>query len=74
MVGPLIYDFTYAFYSSSDDLNMENLYTAYDQLEQGLIDRKRLIDKVTIQLYCRIGLRVKHHPDDLPEYLEAWKQ
>ncbi|MGF7049611.1 thiamine kinase-like enzyme [Paenibacillus sp. DS2015] len=74
MVGPLIYDFIYAFCSSSDDLNMETLFTAYDQLEQGLIDRKRLIDEVTIQLYCRIGLSVKHDLDNVTEYLKAWKE
>ncbi|MBB6675715.1 hypothetical protein [Cohnella lubricantis] len=42
-------------------------------MELGRIDRARLIDEVTIQLYCRIGLSKKHHPDDLPDYLQAWE-
>ena len=73
MVGPLIYDFMYAFCSSPDDLDLNTLFTAYDYLEQGHMDRSRLIDEVSIQLYCRVGLCIKHHPNDLPEYLKAWE-
>ena len=72
MIGPIIYDFLYAFCSSPDDLNVETLFAAYDHLEQGKIERNRLIDEVSVQLYCRIGLSIKHHPNDLPEYLAAW--
>lgn len=72
MLAPLIYDFVYAFCSSPDDINLETLFTAYDFLEQGTVDKSRLIDEVSIQLYCRIGLSIKHHPNDLPEYLRAW--
>lgn len=74
MVGPIIYDFLYAFCSSPDDINIETLFHAYDLLEQGRIDKSRLIDEVLIQLYCRIGLSIKHHPNDLPEYLITWKE
>lgn len=72
-VGPLIYDFLYAFCSSPDDLNTETLFTVFGYLEQGRIEKSRLIEEVMIQLYCRIGLCAKHHPNDLNDYLEAWE-
>jgi hypothetical protein len=72
MVGPVLYDFLYAFCSSPDDLNIETLMNAYEQLEPGTADRSRLIEETLIQLYCRTGLSVKHHPHDLAGYLEAW--
>lgn len=73
MIGPIIYDFIYAFCSSPDDINVETLLSAFDNLEQGRIDKLRLIDEVSVQLYCRVGLCVKHHPNDLSEYLQAWE-
>ncbi|AOZ90993.1 hypothetical protein [Paenibacillus crassostreae] len=73
MVGPLIYDFIYAFCSSPDDINIETLFTAYDYLKVGRIEQSRLIEEVSVQLYCRVGLSVKHHQNDLPEYIKAWK-
>lgn len=73
MVGPLIYDFVYAFCSSPDDIHIDTLFSAYDLLEQGRVEKNRLITETLIQLYCRIGLSIKHHPSDLPEYLKAWR-
>lgn len=73
MVGPIIYDFIYAFCSSPDDLNIETLTTAYDRLQHKRVEKARLIEEVAIQLYCRIGLSQKHHPYDLPRYLQAWE-
>ncbi|NGZ76683.1 phosphotransferase [Saccharibacillus alkalitolerans] len=72
MAGPILYDFLYAFCSSPDDLNIETLLAALDDLEHVQIRRPRLIEETLIQLYCRTGLSVKHHPHDLPGYLEAW--
>jgi hypothetical protein len=72
MAGPLIYDFIYAFCSSPDDLNIETLFAAYDQLLHKRVNKARLIEEVAVQLYCRIGLSKKHHPDDLVEYIKAW--
>ncbi|WP_025028937.1 phosphotransferase [Caldalkalibacillus mannanilyticus] len=72
MVGPVIYDFIYAFCSSSDDLNMETLLEGYKFLRHNQIDQTRLIEEVVVQLYCRIAICTKNHPDDLPEYLLAW--
>lgn len=74
MVGPVTYDFLFAFCSSSDDINIETLFSAYDLLEQGRVDKSTLIEEALIHLYCRIGLSVKHHPNDLPEYLIAWEE
>lgn len=72
MVGPVIYDFTYAFCSSSDDLNLETLFAAYERLHDNTMERPRLVKEVIFQLYCRIGICAKVHPHDLNDYLKAW--
>ncbi|QYK63331.1 phosphotransferase [Paenibacillus sp. S25] len=72
MVGPIIYDFLYAFCSSPDDINTDTLFAASDLLEQGNVERTRLIEETLIHLYCRIGLSIRHHPNDLTEYIQAW--
>lgn len=73
MAGPLIYDFLYAFCSSPDDINTDTLFSAFDFLEQGRIEKSRLIEEVLVQLYCRIGICLKYHPGDLAEYKIAWE-
>ncbi|QWU17010.1 Phosphotransferase enzyme family protein [Paenibacillus sophorae] len=72
IVGPVLYDFIYAFCSSPDDLNLETLISAFTLLNHEPIERSRLIEEVIIQLYCRIGICIKHHPHDLADYLKAW--
>ncbi|MEW9701868.1 hypothetical protein [Paenibacillus sp. SI8] len=72
MVGPIIYDFLYAFCSSPDDIDTVTLFAASDLLEQGYVEKSRLIEEVLIHLYCRVGLSVRHHPNDLAEYIQAW--
>ncbi|NHN28997.1 phosphotransferase [Paenibacillus agricola] len=72
MIGPLLYDFTYAFCSSPDDLDLETLLAAFALLGHEPIDRSRLIEEVIFQLYCRIGICLKWHPQDLESYLSAW--
>lgn len=72
MVGPVLYDFIYAFYSSPDDLNLETLFAAFEFLNHEPIDNVRLIEEVVLQLYCRIGISAKVHPHDLQDYLKAW--
>lgn len=72
MVGPVIYDFTYAFCSSPDDLNLETLFATFDLLKHEPMEKSRLIEEVILQLYCRIGICVKVHPHDLEGYLKAW--
>lgn len=72
MVGPVLYDFTYAFCSSPDDLSMETLLSSFSLLENVQIPPSRLIEEVVFQLYTRIGICKKVHPHDLEEYLKAW--
>ncbi|MNC56147.1 hypothetical protein D3C75_1057230 [compost metagenome] len=73
MAGPLIYDFTNAFCSSPDDLNLETLFAAFELLKPVTVERSRLIREVIFQLYCRIGICARVHPHDLEEYLKAWE-
>lgn len=72
IAGPRLYDFLYAFCSSPDDLNLETLIPAFTLLKHEPMERSRLIEEVIIQLYCRIGICLKHHPHDLEDYLKAW--
>ncbi|ASA22515.1 hypothetical protein [Paenibacillus donghaensis] len=72
MFGPVTYDFTYAFCSSPDDLNVETLFAAYELLSFQPITRTQLIYEVLLQLYCRIGICSRFHPHELEEYLQAW--
>ena len=73
MVGPVIYDFTYAFCSSPDDLDMETLLSSFELLKNVQADTSRLIEEVVFQLYTRIGICKKVHPHELDEYLKAWE-
>ena len=73
LVGPIIYDFTYAFCSSPDDLNVETLLSSFALLKQVPLGKIRLIEEVIFQLYTRIGVCVKVHPHDLDDYLQAWE-
>ncbi|WP_018759204.1 phosphotransferase [Paenibacillus terrigena] len=73
MIGPMLYDFTYAFCSSPDDLNLETLMAAFNLLHHESIEESRLIEEVIFQLYCRIGICIKLHPHDLEDYLKAWE-
>ncbi len=75
LVGPLIYDFTYAFCSSPDDLTVHMLLSFYDKIAVRFsISKERLLDECIFQLYTRIGVCIRVHPQDLPSYLEAWKE
>lgn len=73
LVGPIIYDFTYAFCSSPDDLTVETLLSLFALLKQVPMGKTRLIEEVILQLYTRIGVCVKVHPHDLDDYLQAWE-
>ncbi|AFC29459.1 hypothetical protein PM3016_2575 [Paenibacillus mucilaginosus 3016] len=72
MTGPVLYDFTYAFCSSPDDLNLDTLLAAYDMLDPKPVDRTRLMEETFFQLYCRIAICVRVHPQDLEGYLQVW--
>lgn len=66
------YDLIYAFFSSPGDLSKETLYSALVLLTVELPEKKQLYKEVLIGLYMRLAICVKHHPQDLPDYLEAW--
>ncbi|WP_282942628.1 hypothetical protein [Paenibacillus sp. RC67] len=72
MIGPVLYDFTYAFCSSPDDLDQETLFSTFSFLNHEPLERSSLIEEVLFQLYCRIGICIQHHPHDLQSYLKAW--
>jgi len=75
LIGPKIYDFTYAFCSSPDELNLETLFASFSLLHQDhRINKMELLEEVLFQMYTRIGICKKVHPQDLGAYLEAWKE
>ncbi|MFU2018893.1 hypothetical protein ACM6Q7_28480 [Peribacillus butanolivorans] len=75
LIGPKIYDFTYAFCSSPDDLNLETLLSSFSLLTQDVpFNIERLLEEVIFQLYTRIGVCIRVHPHDLSGYLKAWKE
>lgn len=75
LIGPRIYDFTYAFCSSPDDLDLETLFSSFSLLYQdNPINNSKLLEEVLFQLYTRIGICKKVHPHDLSAYLNAWKE
>ncbi len=75
LIGPKMYDFTYAFCSSPDDLNVSTLLSAYSLLTQDdPLSKERLLEEVLFQLYTRIGVCIRVHPHDLSDYLKAWKE
>lgn len=73
VVGPILYDFIYAFCSSPDDLSLETLMAGFTLLRHEPMKESTLIREVLVQLYGRIGICRKHHPHDLQEYLIAWQ-
>ncbi|MFJ7932154.1 hypothetical protein [Peribacillus sp. NPDC096448] len=75
LIGPKIYDFTYAFCSSPDNLNLRTLLSSFSLLTQDVpFNTERLLDEVLFQLYTRIGVCIRVHPHDLSGYLKAWKE
>ncbi|MGX1193046.1 phosphotransferase [Metabacillus sp. SLBN-84] len=75
LIGPRIYDFTYAFCSSPDSLNIETLLPLFALWKENTpFTEERLIDEVIFQLYTRIGVCIKVHPHDLRNYMNAWSE
>jgi len=74
LIGPKVYDFTYAFCSSPDSLDLRTLLSAFSLWHNNSsFTRERLLNEVLFQLYTRIGVCIKVHPHDLNDYMEAWK-
>jgi aminoglycoside phosphotransferase len=75
LIGPRIYDFTYAFCSSPDRLDIGALMRLFSLWNGNFsFSKERLLNEVIFQLYTRIGTCIKVHPHDLSEYLEAWRE
>ena len=75
IIGPKIYDFTYAFCSSPDSLHVDTLYSLFKLWDSDhSFCRERLVDEVLFQLYTRMGVCVKVHPHDLNDYMAAWEE
>jgi fructosamine-3-kinase len=71
--GEPLYDLIYAFCSSAEDLTVETFDFAVSHLSnKGGKEGRILYEEVLIGLYLRIASCVKHHPQDLKDYLEAW--
>ncbi|RDI41096.1 hypothetical protein [Falsibacillus pallidus] len=75
LIGPSIYDFTYAFCSSPDSLDLNTLLPLFSLWEGGnSITEEQLLDEVLFQLYTRIGVCINVHPHDLDVYMVAWEK
>lgn len=69
-----MYDLIYAFCSSSEDLTRETFDAAANLMVVN--NYENTYDLVLIGLYLRIGICIKHHPEDMGAYLKAceyWK-
>jgi aminoglycoside phosphotransferase len=75
LIGPRIYDFTYAFCSSPDHLDFSTLLAVFSLWDgNDCFSNERLLGEVLFQLYTRIGVCIKVHPHDLNEYMDAWRE
>lgn len=75
LIGPKVYDFTYAFCSSPDSLDLKTLLSAFSLWNNNSsFTSEQLLNEVLFQLYTRIGVCIKVHPHDLNDYMEAWKE
>lgn len=73
VIGDPLYEIVYAFCSSPDDLTKETIKSAAGQLRmKENISEQLLYEAVVIGLYLRLAACIKHHPNDLNDYLEAW--
>ncbi|MCM3664879.1 aminoglycoside phosphotransferase family protein [Mesobacillus subterraneus] len=70
VIGPPVYDLIYAFCSSPDSLTKETI----DSAAIHLLEKGELFnEEILVGLYLRISTCIKHHPEDLNEYLAAWE-
>jgi streptomycin 6-kinase len=72
VIGEPLYDLIYAFCSSSDNLDIATIQNAVHLLDSKFIYQRNLNEEVLIGLYFRIATCIRHHPNDLKEYLKWW--
>lgn len=71
--GDPLYDLIYAFCSSPDSLTKETISTAASHLNfLQKNDSHKIYEQVLVGLYFRLATCIRHHPNDLDEYLIAW--
>jgi fructosamine-3-kinase len=71
--GEPLYDLIYAFCSSPEDITVEVIESAASHLSNnGKKSTHILYEEVLIGLYLRLASCVKHHSQDLDDYLNAW--
>lgn len=73
VIGYPLYDLVYAFCSSPYELTEEVIINATTLLNVGVTNQRLLMEEVMIGLFYRIATCVKHHPEDLPQYLKWWE-
>ncbi|CAM3877820.1 phosphotransferase family protein [Alkalicoccus chagannorensis] len=74
VLGDPVYDVVYAFCSSPEELHLQTLEEIESELfEQTGWNLPDIFGQVVIGLYLRLAICLKHHPDDFPTYLEAWR-
>lgn len=69
--GEPVYDLIYAFCSTPHNLTKDIIDSAASLLIHGK-SADELYKEVAVGLYLRIAACIKHHPDDLERYLDAW--
>ncbi|TVY11484.1 phosphotransferase family protein [Paenibacillus cremeus] len=73
VIGPPLYDLSYAFYSSPEELEEESFIALARLLQpQPFFSEKQLYEEALIGLYLRMGTCLVHHPHDFEAYAEAW--
>jgi hypothetical protein len=72
VIGEPLYDLIYAFCSSPDSLDIETIQNAIHLLDSKFVYQRDLNEEVLIGLYFRIATCIRHHPNDLIEYLKWW--
>ncbi|MFJ8530333.1 aminoglycoside phosphotransferase family protein [Bacillus sp. NPDC094106] len=74
VLGEPIYDLIYAFCSTPEDLTKETIDRVVEQsVFQKSKKGKVLYEEVIIGLYLRLETCIRHHPEDLGDYLKAWR-
>lgn len=70
--GDPLYDLLFAFCSTPDDLSRETLAPAINKLRisPGPTDNSDTL--LIVSLYIRVSRAIKHQPDDVQAYREAW--
>ncbi|MBB6671860.1 phosphotransferase [Cohnella nanjingensis] len=73
VIGCKRYDLLYAFCSSPDELTLPILLHAVQRAEEEReVDIRLLSRDMILELYRRISTCLRFHPEDFPQYLQAW--